>query len=137
MKITLKKLNLIRYRILMKTTIQLEEAAKFILTYLLSLYLGYDWWVFLAWLLAPDISIAAYAINKKIGAITYNIFHHQGIAIVVGLAGLYFNNTDLQLAGLILFGHSAMDRMFGYGLKHFDDFKHTHLGWIGKTETKN
>ncbi|WP_206365138.1 DUF4260 family protein [Sphingobacterium corticibacterium] len=23
-----------------------------------------------------------------------------------------------------------MDRIFGYGLKYLDDFKHTHLGWI-------
>ena len=25
----------------------------------------------------------------------------------------------------------GMDRMFGYGLKYDDAFKHTHLGWIG------
>lgn len=27
-----------------------------------------------------------------------------------------------------------MDRIFGYGLKYSDDFKHTHLGMIGKKE---
>ena len=37
----------------------------------------------------------------------------------------------LQVAGIILFTHSNMDRILGYGLKYPDDFKHTHLGWIG------
>ncbi|HAJ82706.1 MAG TPA: DUF4260 domain-containing protein, partial [Zunongwangia profunda] len=32
----------------------------------------------------------------------------------------------------ILFGHSAMDRIFGYGLKYEDNFKNTHMGWFGK-----
>jgi len=32
----------------------------------------------------------------------------------------------------VLYGHSSFDRLCGYGLKYVDDFKHTHLGWIGK-----
>ncbi|TAG51385.1 MAG: DUF4260 family protein, partial [Runella slithyformis] len=32
--------------------------------------------------------------------------------------------------GIILFAHSAMDRIAGYGLKYEDAFKHTHLGWL-------
>jgi hypothetical protein len=59
-------------------------------------------------------------------------FHHQALAIAVGLAGVFSGIVPLQLAGLVLFGHSAMDRAVGYGLKYEDDFKHTHLGWIGK-----
>jgi len=31
-----------------------------------------------------------------------------------------------------MFGHSSMDRMFGYGLKTEEGFKYTHLGMIGK-----
>jgi hypothetical protein len=38
----------------------------------------------------------------------------------------------MSLAGAILLSHSAMDRMFGYGLKHESGFKNTHLGIIGK-----
>jgi hypothetical protein len=38
----------------------------------------------------------------------------------------------LQLAGIILFTHSSMDRVFGYGLKYPDSFNNTHLGPIGK-----
>jgi hypothetical protein len=42
------------------------------------------------------------------------------------------NSEVLQIAGIILFGHSSMDRTFGYGLKLGEGFKYTHLGIIGK-----
>jgi hypothetical protein len=42
----------------------------------------------------------------------------------------------LQLVGLILLGHSSLDRVFGYGLKYADSFRHTHLGWIGRAPTE-
>lgn len=42
-------------------------------------------------------------------------------------------NKEIVLKA-ILFGHSAMDRIFGYGLKFNDNFKNTHLGWIGKKD---
>ncbi len=116
----------------MKLLLKLEDIAKVIAAYSLSLYLGYSWWVFLAWLLAPDLSMFGYLFGTKTGAWLYNFFHHQGVAIVAGLIGLYLGIDWLQFAGLILFGHSAMDRAFGYGLKFNDNFKHTHLGWIGR-----
>jgi len=37
----------------------------------------------------------------------------------------------MEYAGLILFGHSCMDRAMGYGLKYFSGFQDTHLGKIG------
>ena len=86
----------------------------------------------MAWLLVPDVSMLGYLVNNKAGAWTYNFFHHQALAIAIGLSGLFLANLELQFAGLVLFGHSAMDRVFGYGLKFSDDFKHTHLGGIGK-----
>ncbi len=118
----------------MKTVLKQEELLKLILSFLASLHLGFEWWVFFLWLLAPDIGILGYAVNKKFGSITYNLFHHQGIAIIAGIIGYCISNTELIFAGLILFGHSSMDRIFGYGLKYPDDFKNTHLGRIG---TKN
>ena len=116
----------------MKAILRLEEAAKFILSYWLTMQVGFSWWVFLAWLLAPDISMIAYLINTKTGAFFYNVFHHQALAVLIGILGLYLQYPEWQFAGLLLFGHSSMDRIFGYGLKYADDFKHTHLGWIGK-----
>ncbi|SMO78520.1 DUF4260 family protein [Gracilimonas mengyeensis] len=47
------------------------------------------------------------------------------------LAG-YFAEVKLLVAiGVVFLGHAAFDRVFGYGLKFPDDFRHTHLGWIG------
>jgi hypothetical protein len=116
----------------MDLMLKLEDAAKFVVAYFLSLYFGNVWWLFFAWLLAPDLSMIGYAINTKVGAALYNLAHHQGLALIVLTAGFYFTIPNLTFAGIVLLGHSALDRMLGYGLKYPDSFKHTHLGWIGK-----
>jgi hypothetical protein len=64
-------------------------------------------------------------------AYSYNLFHHNGIAVAVGLAEFFTGSTVIFLAGVVLFGHSSMDCIFGYGLKFEDEFKNTHLGRIG------
>lgn len=97
--------------------------------YLFSL-LGLQWWWFPLLILVPDIGMIGYLAGPKAGAITYNITHHRAIAIVVLIIGFYYGSVWVELAGVILFGHAAMDRMFGFGLKHSDSFHHTHLGWI-------
>jgi hypothetical protein len=114
----------------MKIVLRLEELMKFLFAYIITVYLGFECWLFFAFLLAPDISMLAYLINTRTGAVFYNIFHHQGIAVITGLAGLFMNSNELIFAGLLLFGHSSMDRVFGYGLKYPDNFKNTHLGRI-------
>ena len=116
----------------MKTLLKWEEAAMFLLSICLIGQLPYAWYWWLIWILAPDLSMIGYAVNTKFGAVCYNIVHHKGVAIVFYLAGLYTGNPWLQYAGLILFGHSSMDRGLGYGLKYPDSFQNTHLGLIGK-----
>jgi hypothetical protein len=116
----------------MKNIIKLEEAAMLVLAIYLNYQLPYPAWLYWALFLTPDIGFIGYAINSKIGAVTYNILHHKGIAILIYLAGMYFSLEALQFAGLLLFGHSAFDRMLGYGLKYSDSFHNTHLGFIGK-----
>lgn len=118
----------------MTNLIKLEQLALFGLSIFLFSQTGFKWWWFPALLLLPDISMLGYLVNKKAGAWMYNLFHHQGLAILVLCLGWQLDLYWLQLAGIILLGHSSMDRIFGYGLKYPDDFKHTHLGWIGKEE---
>src|SRR5690606_35597261 len=115
----------------MKTTLKIEELAQFILGIFIFSQLEYAWWWFPALLLLPDIGMFGYLLNPKIGAITYNVFHHKAIAIALGLAGFYLENPVVILIGVILFSHAAFDRIFGYGLKYTDSFKQTHLGKIG------
>jgi len=115
-----------------KRVIQLEELAMFLLSIYLFSQLSFKWWWFPLLILTPDISMIAYAFDDKAGAVIYNIFHHKALAITLYIFGSYFPNELLQLAGIILFGHSSMDRMLGYGLKTYQGFKFTHLGVIGK-----
>lgn len=116
----------------MKTLIRLEE----LLLTLLSLYLfadlNYPWWWFPLLLLTPDLSMIGYLLGPKVGAWTYNLAHHRGIAVVLFILGSLSQVQWLQLAGVIMFGHSSLDRMLGYGLKYTDSFQHTHLGRIGR-----
>lgn len=114
----------------MKNQIKLEEAAMFALSIYLFNQLDYAWWWFLALILTPDLGMLGYLINPKIGAISYNVFHHKGIAVIIMIAGWYFVFPWFILTGIILFGHASMDRFFGYGLKYPDSFKHTHLGQL-------
>jgi hypothetical protein len=116
----------------MKNLIKCEEAAMFLLSICLFSQLHFAWYWWLIWILAPDLSMIGYAAGNRVGAIAYNLAHHKGIAIVVYLLGLYTVNENMELAGLILFGHSSMDRGMGYGLKYFSGFQDTHLGRIGK-----
>ena len=115
----------------MKNLLKLEELVMF----LASIYVLYlhevPWWAYLLLALGPDVGMVGYLINPKIGAYTYNLFHHKGIAVAVGLVGFFSGSTVIFLAGVVLFGHSSMDRIFGYGLKFEDEFENTHLGRIG------
>ncbi|MGB5499216.1 MAG: DUF4260 domain-containing protein, partial [Maribacter sp.] len=91
-----------------------------------------QWWWFLVLILAPDIGMLGYVLGDKIGAFTYNLFHHKGLAILLYFAGLYISSPIIQLVGIIMFSHSSLDRVLGYGLKYDKGFKYTHLGEIGK-----
>lgn len=117
---------------MMKTTLQLEELAMLGLGIYLFSLLSFSWWLFLALFLVPDIGMLGYLINNRIGAFTYNIFHHKGLAIFMFCFGIYLSYELIQLCGIILFSHAAFDRVLGYGLKHEKGFKFTHLGEIGK-----
>ncbi|ANW96596.1 hypothetical protein AXE80_10035 [Wenyingzhuangia fucanilytica] len=116
----------------MNKLLKLEELAQFLLSIILFNQLHFSWWVFPACLLLPDFSMLGYLMNPKIGAWCYNIFHHKLLGIIFYSFGIFIQNESIMLIGMILFGHAAMDRIFGYGLKYNDDFKHTHLGDIGK-----
>ncbi len=116
----------------MKIQLKLEELAQFLVALHFIFFSYSPWWVFLLLFIGPDIGMLGYAASPRIGAITYNIFHHKGLALVVAFTGHFLLRSDpMTLAGIILFGHASMDRIFGYGLKFPDHFKHTHLGWIG------
>ncbi len=117
----------------MKFLLKLEEAFMFIFSIFLFSKLDYAWWWYPLLLFAPDLSMLGYLGGTRLGAFTYNFVHHKALSIGLFVAGVILASQPLQLAGLILFGHSSMDRVLGYGLKYTDAFQHTHLGTIGKS----
>ena len=116
----------------MKNLLKLEELALFLVSIYILYYLDVAWWYYLLLFLGPDISMIGYAAGNKVGATLYNLFHHKGIAAILFVAGFILDQHVLMLAGIILFGHASMDRIFGYGLKYDRGFKFTHLGTIDK-----
>lgn len=116
----------------MKGLIKFEEVAMLAFSAWLFSTTGYAWYWFWVFLLAPDISMIGYLAGPRIGAWSYNFFHHKALGLFLIFAGWFALAPLITAVGIVLFGHSSMDRAFGYGLKFSDDFKHTHLGWIGK-----
>jgi hypothetical protein len=114
---------------IMKYLLQAEAIVPFIISVVLlnMLPVHFAWWVWILLFLAPDISMIGYALNNTVGAFVYNLFHHQLVAVGVWTIGLLLHNPQLELAGLILLGHSSLDRAMGFGLKTVEGFKHTHL----------
>jgi len=93
---------------------------------------GYSWVSYVLLLFAFDISMVGYAVNARVGAVTYNIGHSMiGPSL---LAVLYiFQQSDLILGlACLWFAHIGIDRALGYGLKLSSSFHDTHLGKIGK-----
>ena len=114
----------------MKYILKLEELFMFGFSIYLFSKLGFAWWWFPVLIFTPDLSMLGYLVNTQIGALTYNSIHHKAVGITLFVLGSIFANPLLQLTGVILFGHSSMDRIMGYGLKHSDSFQNTHLGVI-------
>ena len=111
----------------MKTLLKIEELFLFGLSIYFFSLLDYAWWWFPLLFLTPDIVMIGYLINTRIGAVIYNIIHHRALSITLYIIGSIINLSIMQLIGIILFAHSSFDRVFNYGLKYKDNFKHTHL----------
>lgn len=115
----------------MKNILKIEEFAMFLVSAYGLYLLQVEWWCYILLLLGPDISMLGYMLGNRVGMVSYNLFHHKGIGIGLLLAGWMIDDTTLQIAGIIIFGHASLDRVFGYGLKLKEGFHSTHLGLIG------
>jgi hypothetical protein len=74
----------------MKQLLQLEELTEFILAAYFATLLPYAWWWYWVLFLTPDVGMLGYVINARVGALTYNLFHHKAVALAVLLAGFAF-----------------------------------------------
>jgi hypothetical protein len=112
----------------MNATLKAEELALFVCSIVLFAMLPFAWWLYPALLLVPDVSMLGYLVNNRVGALLYNTAHHRATGIIAYGAGMVLGSPVLMLVGVILFGHSAFDRIAGYGLKYASGFRDTHLG---------
>ncbi len=91
---------------------------------------GGDWLLFVVLLFAPDVGMAGYARDTRLGAATYNLFHTYAVAAALALVGLLAPTEIALTLSLIWFAHIAMDRLLGFGLKYPTAFRDTHLGRV-------
>ena len=85
-------------------------------------------WVWILIFFSPDLSMLGYLINSKVGAFTYNLFHHKGLAIICGSVGYFMKQEFIITLGILVFAYASFDRLLGYGLKYKSSFNDTHLG---------
>lgn len=116
----------------MQIQLKAEELAMWGLSFGLFHFTDLSWWWYAGLFFAPDLGLVAYAIDARTGAFFYNLLHHKGVALLAFCLGAVLNQPVLTALGAVFFGHSAFDRVMGYGLKYPDSFHHTHLGYIGK-----
>jgi hypothetical protein len=90
-----------------------------------------NWWWFALLLLAPDLSMAGYAVDTSLGATIYNLGHTLVWPIILLGGGWAADRRLIVALGAVWLAHIGMDRALGYGLKLKEGFKHTHLGIIG------
>ncbi|GMA08374.1 hypothetical protein GCM10025886_15250 [Tetragenococcus halophilus subsp. flandriensis] len=110
-----------------KITIHLENLLLLFLC--LFFYFQSDYSILLLIILffVPDIAIAAYLVNERIGKIVYNFFHTYTLPFLLLAINLIVEiNPLLTAIALIWAAHIALDRTLGMGLKE-EHFKKTHL----------
>ena len=105
--------------------VRLENAIIFITVVTIYFMFGFSVWIFLIFLLVPDIFMLGYLIDRKIGSYIYNVGHSYIIPTLITLLYLAIGADILLIIGLIWLAHIRMVRTFGYGLKYTDSFDKT------------
>jgi hypothetical protein len=91
---------------------------------------GFGWWWFAGLLLAPDLAMAGYLLNPRLGSYAYNLIHTYALPLALGLLSMLAGWALGGELALIWLAHIGMDRALGYGLKYPTNFKDTHLGRV-------
>jgi hypothetical protein len=100
-------------------------------------YVGGTWLMFALLFLAPDVGMAGYLANPRVGAGVYNGSHTYLGPALLASGGVVMSIPLLYLLALIWAAHIGFDRSLGYGLKYPGAFGATHLGWRGPRNFAN
>ena len=88
---------------------------------------GYEWWLLVLLVLAPDLSMLGYLAGPRVGAATYDLVHTYVGPVLLGAGGVIWSSETALVLALIWLTHIGVDRAVGYGLKYPSGFKDTHL----------
>jgi len=111
-----------------RTLVRLEGAVVAAGTTALYVTQGRPLVLFLALLLAPDLSMVGYLHSRRVGAAAYNAVHTYVGPLVLAAAGVAAGTSLAVAVALVWTAHIGGDRLFGYGLKYADrEFGDTHL----------
>jgi len=107
--------------------LRVEGLFVFALAVYLYRVIGAPWWIFIALLLLPDLSILGYLVSARFGARSYNLIHTYVGPITLSVLSFCLHEDNLLLFALVWFAHIGIDRALGFGLKYPTFFKDTHL----------
>ncbi|WP_321477016.1 DUF4260 domain-containing protein [uncultured Paludibaculum sp.] len=86
-----------------------------------------SWTLFALLFLVPDLGMAGYLANARVGAYAYNALHTYAGPLLLALYSLGTNHPAILPLSIIWIAHIGFDRMLGYGLKYPTRFQDTHL----------
>jgi Domain of unknown function (DUF4260) len=88
---------------------------------------GFPWWLFVALILVPDLSMLGFVAGPTVGTAAYNAAHTYVLPVAIATIGVLGSVEIAVQIGLIWLAHIGIDRAVGYGLKYPTGFKDTHL----------
>ena len=110
--------------------LHIEGLALLAMSIIIYANLGFGWGTFALLLLAPDLPLTLYFLNKNFASVTYNLVQTIVFPILLALFS-FFNGSSLELQlSLIWLAHIGMDHSFGFGLKYLGQMKETHFSRI-------
>jgi hypothetical protein len=119
-----------------RTWLRLEGLTVLSLSLILYGHFQFNWWLFLALLLVPDLSMVPYLMNPKAGAVSYNVVHSYLLPLALGFLAIAAGKSGMLPYLLIWTAHIGMDRAVGYGLKYSTAFGNTHLGLLNDRDSR-
>ncbi len=107
--------------------LRVEGVAVAIAAISLFFHEGYPWWLFVALILAPDLSMIGLVAGSTVGAAAYNAAHTYALPVALAAIGVIADSEVAAQVGLVWLAHIGLDRAIGYGLKYPSGFEKTHL----------
>jgi hypothetical protein len=88
---------------------------------------GGSWLLFVALVLAPDLSMLGYLLGPRLGSALYNLVHALVVPLLLIALSIFYKQFWLLPYGLIWTAHIGVDRLLGFGLKYPTRFHDTHI----------